>query len=80
MNKNIKRPSYFTVKEKINGKTKVEVKSYDIDKLVEKHTDPEVWLNHLKNHLMKYWDMEEAYTLEQGLFPTYRDNKGKMMK
>lgn len=79
MSKNIKRPSYYTVQTKVNGKKQVEVKSYDIEKLVKKHTEPEVWINHVKNDLMKFWDMEEAYTLENGLFPTYRDNTGKMI-
>ncbi len=36
-----------------------------------------VWLKHLKNDLMKFWDKPAAYGFQDGLFPTYRSNSGE---
>jgi hypothetical protein len=41
----------------------------DVEKLIKEHLEPEVWIKHLKNDLMKFWDRKEAYNLDNGLFP-----------
>ena len=46
--------------------------STDIQTIVEKALGPEVWLEHLEQDLMKVWDREDAYKVEEWeLFPTY---------
>lgn len=49
----------------------------DINKLIEEAIEPRVWKDHLVKDLMKFWDTPEATSLQNGLFPTYRTNKGK---
>ncbi len=61
------------------GTQSSKVKAYDIEKLTAEHPEPEVWLEHLESDLMKFWNMEEAKTLDKGLFHTYRSNTGKII-
>lgn len=49
----------------------------EVDKLVQEAYGPERWVKHLEEDLMKFWNREEAYDLEGGLFPTYRANNGE---
>lgn len=48
-----------------------------VSELVKNALEPDVWVNHLKNDLMKFWDKPVAYELQDGLFPTYRSNSGE---
>lgn len=47
--------------------------------LIDEALGPEIWKEHLENDLMKFWDRPEAYTMKEGLFPTYRTNKGEVL-
>ncbi|MCL2052894.1 MAG: AGE family epimerase/isomerase [Oscillospiraceae bacterium] len=53
--------------------------SYDIEKLIKAHLEPEVWKEHIDKDLMKFWRLDDARKLQGGLFPTYRCNKGKIL-
>lgn len=48
-----------------------------VSELVKNALEPNVWIDHLKNDLMKFWDKHAAYELQDGLFPTYRSNSGE---
>ncbi len=52
---------------------------YDIDKIIERIPMGQRWIQHLKEDLLPFWTMEEALKTENGLFPTYRTNKGKLL-
>ena len=54
-------------------------RSSAVQKLIERALEPEVWKRHLDEDLMKFWDRVEAYDMEDGLFPTYRTNKGETL-
>ncbi|MCD8048418.1 MAG: hypothetical protein LUG52_02240 [Clostridia bacterium] len=53
--------------------------SSKVKELIANALEPKVWKAHLTDDLMKYWDREEAYTMEEGLFPTYRTNAGGVL-
>ncbi|MDR1914496.1 MAG: hypothetical protein LBQ68_08465 [Clostridiales bacterium] len=55
------------------------VVTYDIDKLISESTEPSVWINHLNNDLLKYWDIDDAKKFRGDLFPTYRTNAGNLL-
>lgn len=74
MPKNIKRPKRAFNPAQLQ--TASNAKVYDIDKLIKEHPDPEVWLDHLTNDLMKYWGTEQAMAMDRDLFHTYRSNSG----
>jgi mannose/cellobiose epimerase-like protein (N-acyl-D-glucosamine 2-epimerase family) len=57
--------------------TSLRRRSSAVQKLIERALEPEVWKRHLDEDLMKFWDRVEAYDMEEGLFPTYRTNKGE---
>lgn len=59
--------------------SKDDVKHYDIKKLIKEHFEPEKWIDHLNNDLMKFWNTKEAKTIKHGLFATYRSNKGEFI-
>lgn len=50
-----------------------------VDKLKNEALEPQAWMDHLTNDLLKFWDREDAYTFKGGLFPTYRSNKGELI-
>lgn len=54
------------------------VPTYDTQKLIDEAISPDIWLEHLGD-LLKFWNTKEAYTLQGGLFPTYRGNDGKLI-
>jgi mannose/cellobiose epimerase-like protein (N-acyl-D-glucosamine 2-epimerase family) len=70
---------YKEIVDKSRPEIKRNVIHFDIDGLIKNHTDPEVWIDHLENDLMKYWIIDSATTFEQDLFPTYRSNKGEVI-
>lgn len=83
---NAKRPSFLIHLENMDSsledtkeKKAKHIEQYDINKLLYEAVEPEVWKCHLTNDLMKFWDMPEAKNLENGLFPTYRTNKGTIL-
>ncbi|MCM1524836.1 MAG: hypothetical protein NC120_10305 [Ruminococcus sp.] len=51
-------------------------KEKNVRELISEAVGPEKWVEHLKNDLMKFWDRPDAYEMQDGLFPTYRSNKG----
>lgn len=53
------------------------VRPYDTETLIKKAIEPERWMDHLKDDLMKFWDTQDATNMENGLFKTYRTNEGK---
>lgn len=50
-----------------------------VKELVANALDKQTWKDHLEKDLMKFWDRPEAYTLDGGLFPTYRTNTGERL-
>jgi hypothetical protein len=54
-------------------------KSYDIEQLIKNHPDPSVWVQHLEDDLMKFWNPDKARKTvgKSILFPTYRANNGE---
>lgn len=75
MQMNVKRPETAINLTKANS----EIRTYDIEKLINEHPEPQVWINHLQNDLMKFWGTETARTLDKGLFHTYRSNCGQLI-
>lgn len=55
------------------------VDNRSVQEVIKNALGPERWLEHLQDDLMKFWDRPEAYTLDGGLFPTYRTNKGELL-
>ena len=53
------------------------IKYYNIEELINAHPEPEIWKDHIENDLMKFWRSEDAREIKNGLFPTYRSNKGE---
>lgn len=47
--------------------------------IIEKALDPEIWIEHLKGDLLKFWGTDKAVQMENGLFHTYRTNKGEIL-
>jgi mannose/cellobiose epimerase-like protein (N-acyl-D-glucosamine 2-epimerase family) len=86
---NISEPGVLNVINESNTNTRRQANSgaavkknpphYNINKLIADSTEPEVWLNHLNNDLLKFWDRDEATTLIGDLFPTYRTNSGEVL-
>ena len=62
---------------KLNKKALDNAKYFDIKKLIDNHPDPEKWIKHIDEDLMKYWMTEEAKDFDLNLFSTYRANNGK---
>lgn len=60
----------------VNAKNK---KAPSIAEIIQDAIGPEVWMKHLTDDLLKFWDTEEAKTFEQGLFPTFRSNDGTIL-
>lgn len=54
-------------------------KPENVKELVENALDSKVWLEHLENDLMKFWDRPDAYNMDGGLFHTYRTNTGDIL-
>lgn len=54
-------------------------KPENVKELIDNAVTPEEWIDHLENDLMKFWDRPEAYNFDDGLFPTYRTNKGERL-
>lgn len=52
---------------------------YDIDKIIERVPSGQRWIQHLNEDLLPFWIMDEALKTENGLFPTYRTNKGETL-
>lgn len=50
---------------------------YDVKSLISDAIEPERWIKHLKDDLMKFWGTDDATQMENGLFKTYRTNEGK---
>lgn len=50
-----------------------------VKELVANALNKQTWKKHLEEDLMKFWDRPEAYTLDGGLFPTYRTNTGEKL-
>ena len=50
-----------------------------IQEVITQALDPQVWIDHLVDDLMRYWDCPAACELQNGLFPTYRTNKGDLV-
>ncbi len=50
-----------------------------VDRLKNDALGMQEWKDHLTKDLLKFWDREEAYTFQGGLFPTYRSNKGELI-
>ncbi len=82
-----KSTHYKTVSDVVllNSKAEEAVKSpkksqtYDIEALLQKHTEPEVWLKHLTDDLLPFWTNDAAKNFTQNLFPTYRTNTGELL-
>lgn len=55
------------------------VLKFDIETLIRMHPEPEVWIEHLENDLMKFWNTDSAKTFQGDLFPTYRSNSGEII-
>ena len=51
----------------------------DVERLINEHPEPKIWLNHLENDLMKYWTKDSATQFQNDLFPTYRSIEGKLV-
>lgn len=51
----------------------------DINKLIDDAVEPAVWKEHLIKDLMKFWDRPAAFEFQNGLYPTYRTNKGELL-
>lgn len=52
---------------------------YDIDKIIERIPSGQRWIQHLNEDLLPFWTIDEALKTENGLFPTYRTNKGELL-
>lgn len=59
--------------------TNLRKESSKVQELINDALEPEVWKEHLEKDLMKFWDRTEAYDMRNGLFPTYRTNKGEAL-
>lgn len=72
--KHIQRPKFSDGLTDEDG-----VQSFDIKKLIKEHFEPQKWIDHLNNDLMKFWNTPEAKTIQKGLFVTHRSNEGKLI-
>lgn len=58
--------------------TKIDV--YDVEKLVnDPYNNPKLWINHLEDDLMKFWNNKTSLEKESVFFSTFRDNKGEII-
>lgn len=73
----MKRPNNLVSSNIKNCLTHDNVPSYDIKGLIDAAIGPDVWLKHLTDDLMAFWDTDDAVLMENGLFKTYRGNDGK---
>ena len=58
---------------------KISEKGFNIDELLKNVIPPETWKDHVVNDLMKFWDKPEITDMNDGLFPTYITNEGKVL-
>lgn len=73
------RPGYFMSYNTYGSEVKPVVNQYDIEQLVKDAYGPEKWKSHVVNDLMKFWMKKEPSSLEEGLFPTFLTNEGKIV-
>lgn len=56
------------------------VPAYNVDKIINNLPEGQEWLNHLREDLLPFWTMKDALGEPVGNFPTYRSNKGELVK